>query len=567
MTGQADGAVPPALPPFAVNDHSMTSGVVARRSSQGDVSLSDPRSPVAKPVEKPAVAANSADVPQSFATQIWPAPAHEAEATVAPSLLTRGDAEQSNYELAPPSFQTLSVPPQPAFKAYAHAIMHQQQIFGISSDPTLMRDLFAPKQLPGDTAAYQHSYGALPVDANVSLSYGIDTASSSLPPAKRKLDGITGADGGGQGRPAKKASMRRDVQTLAARSLNPPFTASEGLQHLPTEPFGAAVTETPPRPKATQKKAVSPFFQSSTTKQKGQGSGTNAGPSTGPKTCKRPARGTVSSLPIPPLSDENFGLIQETLAHEPFRLLVATAFLQRTQAKAALPVFERLMEKWQTPAELAAASPQLIKDLIEVLGLAEIRCQTIQKYAQTWVQNPPSKNVRYGVKDYPRKGDGQDVRAGEEFGPEDQRTDVIVVGLSQQDRQPEADVQTKARGHGTSWEIGHLTSGAYTIDSWRIFCRDVLLGRAEDWKGKGREPTFQPEWMRVLPQDKELRACLRWMWMKEGWSWDPQTGEKTVLDEETRTAVNEGRLGYDNNGSFCITQPGAGVAAGSGSGL
>jgi hypothetical protein len=103
-----------------------------------------------------------------------------------------------------------------------------------------------------------------------------------------------------------------------------------------------------------------------------------------------------------------------------------------------------------------------------------------------------------------------------------------------------------------AWEIGHMTQGKYAIDSWRIFCRDELLGRAEDWNGKGREPEFQPEWMRVKPADKELRACLRWMWMREGWEWDPATGERTVLREEMRRAVNEGRVEYDDTGALRI---------------
>ncbi|TDZ24436.1 hypothetical protein Cob_v002608 [Colletotrichum orbiculare MAFF 240422] len=96
----------------------------------------------------------------------------------------------------------------------------------------------------------------------------------------------------------------------------------------------------------------------------------------------------------------------------------------------------------------------------------------------------------------------------------------------------------------------HFTQGKYALDSWRIFCRDELLGRAKDWNGGGAAPNFQPEWMRVRPDDKELRACLRWMWMREGWEWDPVTGEKTVLREEMRKAANERRVEYDDMGGL-----------------
>ena len=60
--------------------------------------------------------------------------------------------------------------------------------------------------------------------------------------------------------------------------------------------------------------------------------------------------------------------------------------------------------------------------------------------------------------------------------------------------------------------------------------------------------------MRVLPEDKELRACLRWMWMREGWEWDPVTGEREVLREGLRIAVDEGRVGYDDMGELKIAE-------------
>lgn len=142
------------------------------------------------------------------------------------------------------------------------------------------------------------------------------------------------------------------------------------------------------------------------------------------------------------------------------------------------------------------------------------------------------------------------MKLGEEFGAEDNDVipDIEENGILESGPSP----RTKARGFGTTWEIGHLTQGPYAIDSWRIFCRDVLLGRAENWKGRGRSPDFQPEWMRVLPQDKELRACLRWMWMREGWWWDPLTGEREVLSERMRKAVDEGRVAYDSQGQLRI---------------
>ncbi|KAK4128247.1 DNA glycosylase [Parathielavia appendiculata] len=271
----------------------------------------------------------------------------------------------------------------------------------------------------------------------------------------------------------------------------------------------------------------SPFFGASTPTRASQ---SNAGP-TPPSTRKklRPPRGTVSSLPVPPLSADRFGLIQEELADDPFSLLIAVTFLIRTTGKAAIPVFRQLMERFPLPEALAAADPAEIITLIHPLGLSAVRCAAIQKYARLWLKKPPTREVRYGIKNYPQPGDGRHVRAGEEFGPEDGG----VCALDAFDRVcPMVDAVADARDRaiGCAWEIGHLTQGPYALDSWRIFCRDELLGRSRHWTGKGSLPGFQPEWMRVLPRDKELRACLQWMWMREGWEWDPLTGNGPNLD-------------------------------------
>ncbi|KAK3362072.1 DNA glycosylase [Lasiosphaeria ovina] len=315
-------------------------------------------------------------------------------------------------------------------------------------------------------------------------------------------------------------------------------------------------------PAINPKRAVkSPFF-SSTTHPTVTGPAVVPGTVTpSPSSAKkkaRPPRGAVSSLPIPPLSASRFGLIQEELADDPFRLLVAVTFLIRTAGKVAIPVFYELMGRFPGPAALAAADPAEIISLIRPLGLSAIRCAAIQKYARTWLSRPPIRDKRYSVKNYPLPGDGRHVRAGEEFGPEG-TTGAAVGGcpsagiLLPPDEVADAVADARQRALGCAWEIGHLTQGPYTLDSWRIFCRDVLLGRATHWTGKGSaDPTFQPEWMRVLPKDKELRAWLRWMWLREGWEWDPLTGERQPLREELREAVDGGRVGYDDHGSLII---------------
>lgn len=248
-----------------------------------------------------------------------------------------------------------------------------------------------------------------------------------------------------------------------------------------------------------------------------------------PKTkIPRPPRGTVSCIPFPRLDAPEFGLIQEELATEPFRLLIAVTFLRRVKGQHAIPVFRALMDRYPTPKDLAEADMSDIVAMIKHLGLAAVRATAIQKYARLWMEKPPQADIRYNVKNYDNQDNGADIRTRGILDPDDVRS--------------------------SDWEIGHMTQGRYAIDSWRIFCRDVLLERAEDWRGKGREGEFQPEWMRVLPEDKELRACLRWLWMQEGWAWNPRTGEKEILSDDLRRAVNEGRVGYDDAGELKINE-------------
>ncbi|KAF5877955.1 putative pre-mrna splicing factor protein [Botrytis fragariae] len=259
-----------------------------------------------------------------------------------------------------------------------------------------------------------------------------------------------------------------------------------------------------------------------------KGEFTEKNPSPKKESPKKRPPGIISCIPFPPLSAPHFGLIQEKLAHDPFRLLIAVTFLNRTHGKQAIPVFYTLMDQYPTPQSIVDAPKEDIVSVIRHLGLQNQRAATYQAYAKTFCENPPVKNKRYAVHDYPTKGLGRDVK----------KSEVL----------PEESVDPR-----TGWEIGHMTQGPYAIDSWRIFCRDMLLEKAKGWNGEGSEEEgFQPEWMRVLPEDKELRAFLRWMWLKEGFEWDPLTGEKEVAGREVMRAALEGRVAWDEGGGMRI---------------
>ncbi|KAJ5782342.1 hypothetical protein N7457_004116 [Penicillium paradoxum] len=237
--------------------------------------------------------------------------------------------------------------------------------------------------------------------------------------------------------------------------------------------------------------------------------------------------GPESCLPFPPIDAAGFGLIQEQLAHDPFRLLIATIFLNRTRGGVALPVLFKVFERYPTIEAMAEADQPELVSMINCLGFQNQRARKCITLAQTWLSEPPNKSKRYRKLHYPRKLDGRNVGCEECIDEEDMRV---------------------------AWEVAHLPGvGAYSLDSWRIFCRDELRGKASDWKGTdATEAGFVPEWKCVLPYDKELRAYLTWMWLKEGWVWDYNTGDLTAASEKMMRAAQSGGVAREEEGTWVL---------------
>ncbi|WEW56780.1 hypothetical protein PRK78_002233 [Emydomyces testavorans] len=235
---------------------------------------------------------------------------------------------------------------------------------------------------------------------------------------------------------------------------------------------------------------------------------------------------SASCLPFPPTSASSFGLIQESLAHDPFRLLIATIFLNRTRGEVAIPVLYDVFQKYPTLSSLADANVDDLVSMIRKLGFQNARANKCISIATLWMNSPPIKGKRFRKLHYPNKLDGLDIKPEECIDDEDPRV---------------------------AWEIAHLPGiGAYAIDSWRIFCRDVLRGVAADWNGADAEDGFLPEWKSVRPKDKELRAFLTWMWLKEGWIWNPETGETTRATKRIRRIARRGGLVIEKNGNWVL---------------
>ncbi|KAF8253574.1 DNA glycosylase, partial [Wilcoxina mikolae CBS 423.85] len=194
----------------------------------------------------------------------------------------------------------------------------------------------------------------------------------------------------------------------------------------------------------------------------------------------------ISIMPWPPFSSDKFGLVQEELQDNPFHLLIATTFLNRTKGSVARPLLNKFLLLYQTPETLSLAHQNDLESFLQPLGLFRIRADRMIKMAKEWVTNPPTVDTLTALYNYPPKDTKPFPIPGRE-----------LCGVVRK----------------LEWEIAHLPGvGAYALDSWRIFCRDRLRGVVP---GEGEEE----EWKRVVPKDKELRAYCRWRWAKDGVRW------------------------------------------------
>uniref|UniRef100_H0X289 Methyl-CpG-binding domain protein 4 n=1 Tax=Otolemur garnettii TaxID=30611 RepID=H0X289_OTOGA len=80
-----------------------------------------------------------------------------------------------------------------------------------------------------------------------------------------------------------------------------------------------------------------------------------------------------------------FNLIQETLFHDPWKLLIATIFLNRTSGKMAIPVLWEFLEKYPSAEIARTADWRDISELLKPLGLYDLRAKTIIKFSDEYL--------------------------------------------------------------------------------------------------------------------------------------------------------------------------------------
>ncbi|XP_063486293.1 methyl-CpG-binding domain protein 4 isoform X3 [Symphalangus syndactylus] len=80
-----------------------------------------------------------------------------------------------------------------------------------------------------------------------------------------------------------------------------------------------------------------------------------------------------------------FNLIQETLFHDPWKLLIATIFLNRTSGKMAIPVLWKFLEKYPSAEVARTADWRDVSELLKPLGLYDLRAKTIVKFSDEYL--------------------------------------------------------------------------------------------------------------------------------------------------------------------------------------
>lgn len=93
----------------------------------------------------------------------------------------------------------------------------------------------------------------------------------------------------------------------------------------------------------------------------------------------------------PPRSPYN--LVQETLFHDPWKLLVATIFLNKTSGKMAIPVLWQFFERYPSAEVTREADWKPMSELMKPLGLYELRAKILIRFSDEYL----TKQWRYPI--------------------------------------------------------------------------------------------------------------------------------------------------------------------------
>lgn len=169
--------------------------------------------------------------------------------------------------------------------------------------------------------------------------------------------------------------------------------------------------------------------------------------------------------------------LQDAVADDPWKLLIAVTLLNKTSGRLAIPVFWEIIDKWPTPWALSQGmrvqsalrthqkprSPvneTELSALLRPLGTQTSRAKRITNLSRMFLQDPPKPS---------------DLRLSRPTMPSN---------------------LSRRRDKYPPTPISHLPgAGPYALDSYRVFCTTSENPLSEEWKA-------------VMPSDKELIRYL-----------------------------------------------------------
>ena len=97
-----------------------------------------------------------------------------------------------------------------------------------------------------------------------------------------------------------------------------------------------------------------------------------------------------------------YGLLQEEINYDPWKIFVCCIFCNLTKRVSAEPYFRQVLNLWPQPANLACASEPEVAAVIQPLGLSKRRAKALIRMSKDYLskewQDDPTK--LYGIGKY-----------------------------------------------------------------------------------------------------------------------------------------------------------------------
>jgi len=96
-----------------------------------------------------------------------------------------------------------------------------------------------------------------------------------------------------------------------------------------------------------------------------------------------------------------FNLIQESLYHDPWKLLIATIFLNKTSGRGAIPNLMKFFERWPSPDDLLKVEKDELVEFLRPIGLYVRRANTILRFTEEYISKEWNLPIElYGIGKY-----------------------------------------------------------------------------------------------------------------------------------------------------------------------